>query len=669
MHSIRRCLATVAVDPLEAYMPTHTADKVRNICIIAHIDHGKSSLSSQLLRVGDPTNNEKEDISMLDTLAVEQERGITVKATTASMVYTPTSGSNSNERYLINLFDSPGHVDFSHEVSRSLSCVDGAIILFDSSQGIQAQTVAVYEKAKEMGLPLIPVLTKTDMPSARPLEVAMSVSELFPEFDPDEILLTSARKNEGMTEVLDAIVKKVPPPKSRYENDNRLRCKVVDSWFEVQRGVVCLLKVESGELKEGDRVSVLGGDTYSPEESALEHFSIQEVGVMLPRRHRTKTLITDQMGYAIVGMRNPRQASPGGTIVLHTDAASLKEEIVDTADSSASKSGDRSVLYASVHPTEENSFDDLVSAVERLALNDMGLEVTMQKGSVSSDSGGGPFLGPGLRIGFQGMLHVEIFRQRLRDEFNVEALVTSPKVKYHIHFHPNSRKPRNPDLPSEIVIEDLTDWPSSEEKFTVYEPMVKLRVLAPVEYAGAVMDLITKRRGGEMETKVVDERTWLFTARVPWAEVVTDFHDELKSTTAGFASYDSTEDANPLQKANLCKVEIMLNGDVVEPLSFVSHSEVAAQQGRSVCKKLQEVLPRQQFKIAVQAKAQGKIIARTTVNPYRKDVLTKSSKMVGGGDVTRKKKLLEKQKAGKKRMNTSGKVTLSQAAFNSVITK
>ena len=289
-------------------------------------------------------------------------------------------------------------------------------------------------------------------------------------------------------------------------------------------------------------------------------------------------------------------------------------------------------------------------------------------------------------------MHVEIFRQRLRDEFNVEALVTSPKVKYHVKFLSNTRKPRHPDLPSEIVIEDLSDWPSNEEKFIIYEPMVKLRVLAPVDYAGTVMDLITKRRGGEMETKVIDERTWLFTARIPWAEVVTgetgndnevfnahiltqpfllivDFHDELKSTTAGFASYDTTEDAKPLEKANLAKIEIMLNGDVVEPLSFVAHSEVAAQQGRSVCKKLEDVLPRQQFKIAIQARAQGKIIARATVNPYRKDVLTKAGKTVGGGDVSRKKKLLEKQKAGKKRMNTSGKVTLSQAAFNSVITK
>ena len=394
-----------------------------------------------------------------------------------------------------------------------------------------------------------------------------------------------------------------------------------------------------------------------------------------PARWRTGSLSEGQMGYAIVGVRDPRQAKPGGTIVLERDAAALAEEerLIIKASRSEGGLGEEeeeevhaSVLYASVHPEEEGGFDALVAAVDKLALNDMGLEVEMQRGGGAEGTGGGPWLGPGLKIGFQGLLHMEIFRQRLTDEFKVSALVTSPKVRYFVEYLDSTRRNGRNGTPPSHVVEDLSDWPAAGEKFLVYEPIVKMRILAPVEHAGAVMDLVARRRGKDMATTVIDERTWLFTSRIPWGEVVTDFHDELKNATAGFASADTVEDGR--EKAKLAKVELALNGDVVDVLSFVAHVDVAQSQGRSVCNKLKDVLPRQQFPIAIQAKIGNQIIARETVQPYRKDVLVKSGKMVGGGDSSRKKKLLEKQKAGKKKIK-GGKVPLSQEAFTAVISR
>jgi len=330
--------------------------------------------------------------------------------------------------------------------------------------------------------------------------------------------------------------------------------------------------------------------------------------------------------------------------------------------------GQHSVLFASVHPIEGDGFDELFAAVNRLALSDAGLEIQQTAGS-SSGSGGGPFLGPGLRVGFQGLLHVEVFRQRLEDEFDLEAIVTPPKVPYTIRYLPSKNFHRSADLPTEETIEDLIDWPDQVQRFKVFEPMVDVRVLGPMEYAGSIMELIKRKRGAKLETKPIDERTWQITSVMPWAEVVTDFHDELKSISTGYASFDTSQSDPPQQESDLCKVDIMLNGEVVDPLSFVCHVDAARSQSRVVCEKLQEVLPRQQFVTVIQAKAEGKIIASERIKAYRKDVLTKSGKTVGGGDVTRKKKLLEKQKRGKKKQQTTGKVTLSQEAFRAVISR
>ena len=493
-----------------------------------------------------------------------------------------------------------------------------------------------------------------------------------------------------MLKIINSVCDNIPPPQKLLDDDEiTLRARVVDSWFEPSRGVVCLIQVLSGIISESDRVSVINTDIYDDDAHSLkndppkQHFSVQEIGIVTPKRIRTTMLTRGQMGYIVVGMRDPRQAKSSSIIVLHKDYKKASNMILprvqmiqsnsppelspssSPSSSITSLSRSSSSLFASVHPTDNESFDDLSDAVERLALNDTGLEIHRTSGSRSND--GGPFLGPGLRVGFQGLLHVEVFRQRLLDEFEMDAIVTPPKVPYKIVLLP---KKGNPSTGSnEYIVEDLIDWPSHGERFIVKEPITRIKILTPMEFAGSVMDLIKQKRGVDMKSKAIDDKTWLFTARIPWGEVVTDFHDELKNNTSGYASFDTSLSDPQYEVADLSKVDIMLNNEIVEPLAFVSHKDLAQLQAKNVCKKLKLVLPRKQFTTIIQAKANGKIIASERVKAFRKDVLVKSGKVVGGGDVTRKKKLLEKQKRGKKRQQDSGRVTLSQAAFNSVITR
>ena len=681
---------------------------VRNFCIIAHVDHGKSSLASRLLeytgnlghdrqstaQLGGRSNNDyneeetitaavenikaatqsskhkdiKEEITLLDTLKVERERGITVKASAASMLYKHPSATNKHGLILLNMVDTPGHADFGMEVSKSLDSIEGAVLLFDSVQGVQAQTLSVYDKARSLGKEILPALTKIDIPSARPLEVALAVSDLFA-FDPDAILKTSARARIGVKELLDSICENIPPPNALSDDDgSMLRAKVIDSWFEPRRGVVCLVRLLSGALSENDRISIVEpGIDSNPPKVGKDNYSVQDIGLVMPHRIRTGNLCLGQMGYVVAGLRDPREARPGSIISLQKTMPTLISNEMELPSSVALKH--QSVLYASVHPMEGDGFDELQAAVDRLALNDTGLEIQQTSGSSNNSSGGGPFLGPGLRVGFQGLLHVEVFRQRLIDEFDLDAIVTPPKVPYRIQYLESKNYKRPPGSPAEEVIEDLVDWPAQGHRFKVHEPIVDVRILAPMEYAGNIMELIKRKRGTKMQTKPIDEHIWLFTAVMPWADVVTDFHDDLKSTSAGYASFDVSEADPPEQEADLVKVELLLNSEVVDPLAFVCHRDVAQSQARVVCQKLQEVLPRQQFVTVIQAKADGKIVASARIRAYRKDVLTKAGKTVGGGDITRKRKLLEKQKKGKKRQQATGKVQLSQAAFNSVISR
>lgn len=673
----------------------------------AHIDHGKSSISSRILELtgnlgregqkvawevaqnqtvpsssikseqleesssqstdaSHSTKSTKEQIEALDTLDVEKQRGITVKASAASMLYQHPSAKGPTGCLLLNMYDTPGHVDFGREVTRSLCFMQGAILLLDATQGVQAQTWSVYDKVKALepkDPKLLIALTKVDLPSARPLDCALTLSEWLDDWDgdPDSILLTSARNRIGIKPLLDTICSEVPSPEPMEDDDGKsLRGQVVDSWYD-DRGVNCLVRIASGELAEGDKISILnpGKDTGG---AAGQVFSVQEIGVLTPKPLRTRKLHLGQMGYVRFGLKDPRQALPG-TVLLFANQVG-EDLILPTLPSDAVV---KSVLYASVHPEEAEGFEELSSAVEKLALNDTGLEVTKTSSHGKGGEAGGPFLGPGLRVGFQGLLHVEVFRQRLADEFGIHAVVTPPKVPYRITELPSSKT--SIVEPQVRVIEDLSEWPDPGGRIVVEEPIVSIRIVARVDDAGAVMDLITRKRGKDLVTKPIDEEKWIFTATIPWGEVVVDFHDQLKNISAGFASMDSFEAG--YWEAKLNKVDILLNDEAVEPLSFVCHKDSAQSEARVVCKKLQEVLPRQQFVTVIQAKVDNKIIASERIKAYRKDVLTKSGKVVGGGDQTRKMKLLEKQKKGKKRMQDLGKgrVKLSQAAFNSVITR
>lgn len=598
-------------------------EDVRNFCFIAHVDHGKSSLSSRLLEItgnmgrksqklaleaarGEMEEDkvamdaaQKEQIELLDTLSVERERGITVKASTATMLYPHPSAVGPEGILLLNMIDTPGHADFGREVARSLSFVQGAILLLDSTQGIQAQTWTVHEKAKSMENPpeLILALTKIDLDAARPIHVALNVAEWLSLDDPDTIIPTSARSRIGIAELLDAVCHRVPPPKLLEDDEDGsiLRAQVVDSWYD-SRGVNCVVQIMSGTLKEGDRISIAAFMDGSKRSNQPQAFPVQEVGLVLPKTHRTGKLGPGQMGYVRFGLKDPRQANPGTILVYNKDVG--KDLGLPDLQGNSIKAA-KSVLYASVHPEEEDGFEELCEAVDRLALNDKGLEVakTADHGSSSSERGG-PFLGPGLRVGFQGLLHVEVFRQRLIDEFGIEAVVTPPKVPYHITFMPS--KSNNVKEPYTKIVEDLNDWPRYGEKFKVQEPMVEVRVMAPVEYTGAVMELISKKRGIGLTSKPIDEDTWIFEAQMPWAEVVVNFHDMLKNTTAGYGSLDTFEADPPLLEAKLSKVDLQLNGESVSPLSFVCHSANAQAEARVVCKRLQEVLPRQQFVVQIQ---------------------------------------------------------------------
>jgi GTP-binding protein LepA len=575
-----------------------------------------------------------------------------------------------------------------------------------ASQGIQAQTSTVYDKAKSMthNQPeLLLALTKVDLENARPVNVALAVSEWLDWEDPDDIILTSARSRVGIAQVLDRICRRIPSPpvlgddeaddnnEQSQQHDAILRAQVVDSWYD-DRGVNCLVQIRSGQLAEGDRIVILNTKqddvTGLTQNNNQQSFSVQEIGLVLPHAKRTGLLRRGQMGYVRFGLRDPRQAQPGTLLILQKHLG--KDMVLPPIP--ASRDTTKSVLYASVHPSETDGFDELCSAVDRLALNDVGLDVARTASLSGGSEGGGPFLGPGLRVGFQGILHMEVFRQRLQDEFDVEAIITPPKVPYRITFKEGTKG--NPQQRRTEIVEDLADWPGAGVRYTIEEPMVSVRIIAPMTSAGSVMELISRRRGVEQQSKPVDEETWIFTAQMPWAEVVVDFNDQLKTVTAGYGSLDTSEGDPPFREANVNKVDIMLNGDVVEPLAFVCHKNDAQAQTRVVCKKLQQVLPRQQFVTVIQAKADGRyvrtmstrcrwhapahpmhivfsfrIIASERIKAFRKDVLVKSGKVVGGGDQSRKKKLLEKQKKGKKRQQADGKVTLSQAAFNSVISR
>jgi GTP-binding protein LepA len=641
---------------------------IRNFSVIAHVDHGKSTLSDAILQLtGNIDDSTKKKGQVLDTLKVERERGITVKAQTASMVFHDTRGGADGKGtdYLINLIDTPGHVDFSYEVSRSLASCQGALLLVDSTQSIQAQTLVNFEKANALGLEIIPVVTKIDLPSAQPEDAALAMGTTF-NVDPMDVIMTSAKAGIGIREVLESVVDKLPSPvelsnEVQESKRGKFHGRIVDSWFDEYRGTVCLIQGVAGTLKEGQKIT-----TYASVQEAAEgggsndsktEFSVQEVGILSPEPIRTGLMTQGQVGYVIAGLRSTRQARIGDTMYIPSEwNTKVEEGIVPLSGYEAAKP----MLFASVFPVETKELEALFDSVDRLCLNDSSISVAKDQSSS---------LGAGLRCGFLGVLHMEVFNQRLSDEFNMNVVMTTPSVPYIVEKTLTQEREGGKKV-TEVTREEISSaasWPepNRDTSFKIFEPIVKVTIVSPQSYYGSMSELIVTRRGYDLEVAYIDGDSMLMTAMVPWQEVVSDMNDAVKNASAGYASFNYEEAGH--KEASLQKVEIAVNGEPCDPLSFVCHTSQAASKGRTAAAKLKSVLSRQNFEIILQAKVGAKVLARERIAPYRKDVLTKGGKTVGGGDISRKKKLLEKQKAGKKKAKMIGKVEISQDAFWSVL--
>lgn len=598
-------------------LKTFTPDKIRNFSVIAHIDHGKSTLSDRMLEVTGTLSTRHKNEQFLDKLQVEKERGITVKAQTASMIHT-----YKGEEYLLNLIDTPGHVDFSYEVSRSLYACQGALLLVDACQGVQAQTMANFYLAFEQDLTIVPIINKIDMANADVERVGRELDTLF-DCKKEELLLASAKTGIGVTEILDAIVERIPAPKAVQEKP--LKALLFDSWFDDYRGVICLITLESGTLKKGDDITLA---------QTGARYEVLEVGVMYPGLTPTDALYAGQVGYVITGMKTVKEAQVGDTLYL------TKQPVTPFPGFRAAKP----MVFAGIFPVDNTDFEFLRDAIEKLTLNDAS--VTVEKKT-------SPALGLGFRCGFLGLLHMDVFKQRLEQEYNMNVIATAPSVRYKLTLT-NGK---------EIEIENPSDFPDRNYIDTIFEPMIDATIIVPKEYLGNILDLCQKKRGEQKSIEPLDDSRMIVKYKLPLNEVATDFYDQIKSLSSGYASFDYDEAG--YEPADLVKMDILLNGRPIDALAVIVHKDGAYYVGRSLAEKLRKVIPRQLFEVVIQAALGGTIIARERVAPLRKNVTAKCY----GGDITRKRKLLEKQKEGKKRMKQIGNVEVPQEAFLSILKK
>jgi len=592
-------------------------EKIRNFSVIAHIDHGKSTLSDRLLETTGTISTRAKHEQFLDKLQVEKERGITVKAQTASMFY-----EHNGETYLLNLIDTPGHVDFSYEVSRSLYACQGALLLVDAAQGVQAQTMANFYLAFDQDLTMIPVINKVDMAAADPERVSEQMMKLF-DFTKDEIILASAKSGIGIQEVLQAVVEKIPAPKGDAKEP--LKALLFDSWFDEYRGVVCLIALHDGVIKKGDNITLA---------QSHRKYEVLELGLMYPDQKPMDALYPGQVGYLITGMKTVKEARVGDTI-YHT-----KKPVKPFAGFKPAKP----MVFAGIYPTVSAEFELLQDAIEKLTLNDASVSVEKK----SSDA-----LGLGFRCGFLGLLHMDVFRQRLEQEYDLDVIATAPSVLYKLKMNSGD----------EIDIERPSDFPEPNKIEKILEPIIDATIIVPKEYLGNIIALCEEKRGEQKNLSYMDEQRIILHYKLPLNEVATDFYDQLKSLSSGYASFDYEEAG--YEPANLVKMDILLNGKPVDALSVIVHKDKAYNLGKELAEKLRKVIPRQMFEVAVQAAIGSKIIARETIKALRKQVTAKCY----GGDVTRKRKLLEKQKAGKKRMKQVGNVEVPQEAFFTILKK
>lgn len=584
---------------------------IRNFSIVAHIDHGKSTLSDRLIEYTGGLESREMKAQVLDSMDIERERGITIKAQTVRLNYRAKDG----EVYQLNLMDTPGHVDFSYEVSRSLAACEGALVLVDATQGVQAQTLANAYLALDNDLEMLPVLNKIDLPSSDVDAVRAQISDVIG-LDANDALAVSGKTGAGIPELLEEIVHKLPAPSG--DEDAPTRALLVDSWYDSYLGVVVLVRVVDGTLRRGQKIKFIATGA---------EYTVEKIGYFTPKMVNTDSLNTGEIGFIITGMKTIHDCRVGDTIADSRADVKVLPGFKPSVP----------VVFSSFFPVESDDYPTLKESAEKLALNDASFVFTTEKSSA---------LGFGLRCGFLGLLHMEIINERLSREFNLSLINTVPSVLYKVHL-------RNGET---VDLENPADMPDITKIESIEEPWVRATIMMPDKYMGGIMQLCSDRRGVQENISYVGNRAVLV-YRLPLAEIVFDFYDRVKSISSGYASFDYV--VQDYQPSDLVKVSILVNEENVEPLSFMCHRSSAEKRGRAIVEKLKDLIPRHQFKIPLQAAIGGKIIARETIAAYRKDVTAKCY----GGDITRKRKLLEKQKEGKKRMRTFGNVEIPQSAF------
>jgi GTP-binding protein LepA len=592
-------------------------DRIRNFCIIAHIDHGKSTLADRLLeRTGTLSQRELQD-QVLDSMDLERERGITIKSHAIRMRYRARDG----EEYILNLIDTPGHVDFTYEVSRALKACEGAILVVDAAQGIEAQTISNLYLALDSEIEIIPVMNKVDLPSARPDLVAQTIEQLIGE-PAEGILSISAKTGLGIDEVLEEVVRRVPPPKGDPEAP--LQALIFDSVFNQYRGSVVYVRVFEGTLTKRDRMRFMSNG---------KEYDAEEIGILRLNMEPVEQLRAGEVGYVIGSVKDVRDTRVGDTITSARNPAPRPIKGFQEA---------KPMVFSGLYPTDAENFEGLRTSLEKLQLNDASLSYEPESSAA---------LGFGFRVGFLGLLHMEIIQERLDREFDLDIITTVPNVKYEALLTNGSVE----------VVHSPSELPPLNSIVEIREPYVKAQIITPTEYIGGLMQLCQERRGIYMNTQYLDTERVDLQYELPLAEIIFDFYDKLKSISRGYASFDyEVKDYRP---SELVKLDIMINGDAVDTLSTIVHREKAYEIGRKLTKKLRDLIPRQLFEVAIQAAIGSRIIARETVKAMRKDVLAKCY----GGDISRKRKLLEKQKEGKKRMKQVGRVDVPQEAFLAVL--
>ena len=590
-------------------------ENIRNFCIIAHIDHGKSTLADRILEYTGAIDKRELKDQMLDSMDLERERGITIKLNAVQLEY-----KEGNEVYQLNLIDTPGHVDFSYEVSRSLAACEGALLVVDASQGIEAQTLANLYLALDNNLNIIPVINKIDLPSADPEKVTKELENIG--FSKEEIVLTSAKTGVGINELLKKIIEIIPAPTGKKEAP--LKALIFDSLFDPYRGVITSICIKEGMVKKGDMIKMMEtGATYD----------VVGLSVNTPKEKEVNSLSAGEVGYLYASIKSIQDVHVGDTITLEREQN--KEKLPGYKPM-------KPTVYCGIYPIEANRFEDLREALNKLKLNDAALTFEPETSKA---------LGFGFRCGFLGLLHMEIMEERIEREFGIDLIATSPSVVYEVELNDKTT----------VLVDSPTKMPKREFIAKTYEPYVKCSIFTPSEYIGPLMELCQDKRGNFLNMDYLDTERVTIQYELPLSEIVYDFFDRLKSSTKGYASFDY--EVIGYKASNLVKMDILLNGEIVDALSVIVHKDFAYQRGKIVCEKLKEIIPRQLFEVPIQAAIGGHIMARETVKALRKDVLAKCY----GGDVTRKKKLLEKQKEGKKRMKQIGSVEVPQEAFLSIL--